>query len=63
MGRGRKIVQGSDANHGRRQRGGNLRVAQVGDVLDTMDFEIVQLGVEGRADLSSGAGEVDDHTA
>ena len=58
---GEEIVEGFDADDDRRQRGGNLRVAHVGDVRDAIDDEIVNLGVEGALHLGRVAAEADGH--
>src|SRR6202000_1785201 len=58
-----EIVEGSDAGDYRSERGGDLRVAHVGDVAVAVgEREIVDLGVEGVADLRGGGADVDDHS-
>jgi hypothetical protein len=56
-----EIMQRYDADDGWRQRRRNLWVAHVGDVSDAVDLEVMNFGVEGRADLACGAGIVDHH--
>ncbi len=56
-----EVVHGDHPDHGGRERSGNLRIAHVGEVLLTADLQVVDLGVEGFADLPRRAGEVDHH--
>ena len=56
---GREIVQGKDAGDGRGEGGGNLGVADVGDVTPTGDIEVMDAGVEGEGHLAGRAGEID----
>ena len=57
-----EIVERGDARDYGSERGGDLRVAHVGDVTVAVgEREIVNLGVERVADLSGGGADVDDH--
>jgi hypothetical protein len=57
---GEKIVQRSDAFDGGRERGGDLRIAHVGDVFFAVrQNQVVDLGVERFTNLRGGSGEVD----
>ena len=56
-GAGLEVVQRDNADDRRGERGGNLRVGHIGDVLFAVDVEIVNLGAEGVAHLPGGAGE------
>ena len=58
-----KIVQRNDTGHGRSQRLGNVGIAHVGDVPDTIYVQVMNLGVEGFLHLRGGPGEVDRHAA
>ena len=59
---GKEVVQRLDAQHHRRQRGGNLRVAHIGNVRDAIDLQIVNFGAEGALDLRRRAAEADRQT-
>ena len=56
-------MQGDEADDGRGQRGGNLRIADIGVMLYAVDLEVVDFGAEGSADLAGGSGEVDERAA
>jgi hypothetical protein len=58
-----EVVQRHDSGYDRRQRGRNARVAHVGDVLLTVHFEIVNLGMEGLQHLAGRPGKFDHYPA
>ena len=58
-----EIVQRDDACNDRSECGGDLRVADVSNVLLAFHNEMVNFGLEGLAHLSGGPREVDEHAA
>ncbi len=58
-----KIVKGNDAFYRGSERGGNRRIAQVGNVPLAMSLKRVDLRAEGLANLAGCAREIDGHAA
>ncbi len=61
QGVGRKIVQRDDTHNEGRERGGNLRVTHIGDVLFALDVQTMHFRVESFSHLAGGPGEVNNH--
>ena len=57
-----KIMQRNDAQNRRCKRRRNLRVAHICDVIRSVNFEIVNLSVEGRAHLRRRSREINEHS-
>lgn len=58
---GAEVMEADHAAHDTRKSGGDLGVGDIGDVRDTVDRKLMDLGTEGGADHGGGAGEVDGH--
>jgi hypothetical protein len=57
-----EIVKRDDPDDGRCERGRNPGIAHVGNVVDPFDRELMDFGVEGRADLTCRPGKIDHHS-
>ena len=58
-----KIVQGDDTCHHGSECGGDLRIADIGNVLLAFDHKMMNLRLESPAHLRGGPGEIDEHAA
>jgi len=56
---GSEVVERNDANHGRRQSGGNPRIAHVGDMRRAIYLKTMNSGMEGLPHLASRPGKID----
>jgi len=55
---GPEIVQGHDTLYCGSERGGNFRIARIGDVTNAFYFKIMDLGVKSIAQLTCGPGKI-----
>ena len=60
---GSKIVQRNHARNDRSECGGNARVAHVGNVALPSYLEMMDFSLEGPANLTGGAGKINEHSA
>src|SRR5205085_6962288 len=58
-----KIVQGDDTCHHGSECGGDLRIADIGNVLLAFGHKMTNLRLESPAHLRGGPGEIDKHAA
>ena len=60
---GSEVMQGHDALNGGSKRGGDFRIAHIGDVMNAFYFEVMNLGMKSLAYLSSGSGKINHDAA